>query len=668
MAPSCALRRPVTRSRPSQVLTVLVVLAGLAVLAFPHDVAAQGAGDRTAPDGGAGATSWVPEAQRTPAASSTYAFGQVPLADSLYWAGQKAACGLTTNQLAALMLAPTYPETGASGLAAPSPMTLSRWDTGAGLYAFGSKATAYQKAFWHPGVGAWAFDSAGGWNLNAAQAMSTDTAAQQAATTMASRWCASSGTDAQRRQAAWGPWFGCSNGVCETIYNAIYDPTTLNVYVDPAVGRLGGAEARACSVPSLGTVPCTFVDPGRAEGYKAWTIPAWGPSPVSAPFYDFTASGREYRVWLHDDTGYAVTVNASKLVTANARTSLTWTAGDALCDLTLGRGSCPEARVATTPWGPKTANPFGSLDSASPRAGSIRVSGWAVDPDTNSPVTVHFYVDGQWGGAFSADRDRPDVGAAVPGYGTSHGFAESVTPVGGGSHQICAYAINLGPFGSTNPLLGCATVVTPANPFGNVDSLSVTSSGIAISGWAIDPDSTGPDPVHIYVDGRWGAATSASTSRPDVGASYPGYGNAHGFAITLSISSGTHQICAFGINVGPGTTNPLLACQSITVPPMPFGNIDLAVRSGDQVRIAGWALDPKTPTSITVSVSVNGQTAVATPAGLNRPDVGAAYPGFGANHGWDLTFAVAPGPISICVSGLNSVASAPPGLIGCVTR
>jgi hypothetical protein len=273
-------------------------------------------------------------------AVSAYTFGKEPLDDTLYWAGQKAACGLTTNQLAAIMLAPTYPETGASGAAAPSPMTLSRYDTGAGLYAFGASSTIYQKAFWHPGVGAWAFDSAGGWNLSGADAMSTDTAARQAATTMAARWCSSSGTDAQRRKAVWSIWLGCTSGVCETIYNAIYSETTLNVNIDPTVTRGGGTQVRSCYVPTIGIVPCTFVDPALAQGYRGWTIPNWGPSPVSAPFYDLTANGREYRVWLRDDTGYATTINASKPVTANARTSLTWIAGEALCDVTTNRGKC----------------------------------------------------------------------------------------------------------------------------------------------------------------------------------------------------------------------------------------------------------------------------------------------------------------------------------------
>src|SRR3954454_3705367 len=128
----------------------------------------------------------------TAATTPVYTFGKEPLDDVNYWAAQKAACGLTGAQLATIMLAPTYPETGASGTSAPSPMTLSRYDTQAGLYSFGSTSTAYPRAFWHPGVGAWAFDSAGGWNLTAAQAMSTSTAAQQAAITMSARWCANS--------------------------------------------------------------------------------------------------------------------------------------------------------------------------------------------------------------------------------------------------------------------------------------------------------------------------------------------------------------------------------------------------------------------------------------------------------------------------------------------
>jgi hypothetical protein len=279
-------------------------------------------------------------APATPAgAVSTYTIGQQPLNDVINWAGQQAACGLTTNQLAAMMIAPGYPETGASGLAAPSPMTLSRYDTGSGLYAFGNPSTPYQKAFWHPGVGEWAFDSAGFWNLSGADAINTDTAAHQAATTMAARWCNSSGTDAQRRQSVWSIWYGCTSGVCETIYNAVFDPTALKINVDPSVGRLGGAVAHTCRTPD-GTFSCLYVDPSQAQGYRGWLSPAFGPSPVSAPFYVITVNGREQRWWLRQDTGYDSTIEASKVVTANARTSLTWNKVGDLCDTDTGRGTC----------------------------------------------------------------------------------------------------------------------------------------------------------------------------------------------------------------------------------------------------------------------------------------------------------------------------------------
>jgi hypothetical protein len=278
----------------------------------------------------------------TTAATTVYTFGKEPLDDVNTWAAQKAACGLTGPELAAIMLAPTWPETGATGNSAPSPMTLSRYDTQSGLYAFGDTATAYQRAFWHPGVGAWAFDSAGGWNLAASPAINTATAAQQAATTMSARWCsASSATDAAARRASvWAPWHGCGGGVCEAAYQAIYDPAGPKVQVDPTVSRTGGMVARTCRIPNVGNVSCWFVDPARAQGFSGWNIPSWGRSPVSAPFYVFRLDGREYRVWLRNDSGYDSTITAFKPVTSNARTALSWIKGDGLCDVTTNRGAC----------------------------------------------------------------------------------------------------------------------------------------------------------------------------------------------------------------------------------------------------------------------------------------------------------------------------------------
>ena len=275
-------------------------------------------------------------------AATVWTFGKEPLADVTFWAAQKAACGLSPAELATIMLAPTYPETGASGSSAPSPMTLSRFDTQSALYAFGDSSTTYQRAFWHPGIGIWAFDSAGGWNLTAAQAISTGTSAQQAAITMSARWCAASAISdpAQRRASVWAPWFGCNAGACETFYQAMYDPAGPKVKVDDSVTRDGGMVTRTCRVAGWGDVACAYVDPAKAQGFANWNIPAWGRSPVSAPFYVLSHNGQEYRVWLRADTGYDSGINASKPITSNARTALTWAKGDFLCDLTTNRGAC----------------------------------------------------------------------------------------------------------------------------------------------------------------------------------------------------------------------------------------------------------------------------------------------------------------------------------------
>src|SRR5690349_1568797 len=159
-------RRPVAGSALLVVLALVLAAAGSVVVA--------------------GAT-----APATPAAAATRAFGSEPIDDVLHWANRYATCaGLTGNKLAAMMVVPTLTESGAytTPNQAPSPMTLSRWDTQSALWAFGDKGTPYQKAFWHPGVGMWQFDSAGGWNLTAATAINTWTSAEQAAKVMSSRY------------------------------------------------------------------------------------------------------------------------------------------------------------------------------------------------------------------------------------------------------------------------------------------------------------------------------------------------------------------------------------------------------------------------------------------------------------------------------------------------
>ena len=209
-----------------------------------------------------------------------------------------------------------------------------------------------------------------------------------------------------------------------------------------------------------------------------------------------------------------------------------------------------------------SGNPFGHLEDVSSVPGGFSVRGWDIDPDTAGPVSTHLYVDGKLAAIISATQSRPDVAAHYGAYGPAHGYLATVATTAG-KHTVCAYAINVG-FGSTNPALGCKTVTVMAgNPIGHLD---VVQPNGAMWGWAIDPDTTKPISVDVYVDGKMATRLAASQIRADVAGVYPAYGAAHGFSTVLSLSAGKHTVCAYGLNQASGTTNPQLGCQVVTAP------------------------------------------------------------------------------------------------------
>lgn len=107
--------------------------------------------------------------------------------------------------------------------------------------------------------------------------------------------------------------------------------------------------------------------------------------------------------------------------------------------------------------------PVGAVESVSATAPtSVRVHGWALDPNTTAPIYADVYIDGVGVARLAANQSRTDVGAAYPGEGNLHGFdATMATTVG--SHQVCVYGIDSS--GGPNTGLGCRTVVT-TRPFG----------------------------------------------------------------------------------------------------------------------------------------------------------------------------------------------------------
>src|SRR6478736_6970316 len=307
------------------------------------------------------------------------------------------------------------------------------------------------------------------------------------------------------------------------------------------------------------------------------------------------------------------------------------------------------ARVAQLSDASVAASPRGRVEAYAGSSAGVRVTGWASDPETTAPLTIAVSVDGAVQ-TIVADRNRPDVGR--------HGF-DATVGAAHGSHVVCVTAVNVG--GGRSTVLGCQWVtVTNPIPIGALESVSTTASAITVSGWALDPDTTEPIAVHVYVDGV-GRAVTADLPRPDVGAAF-GKGSAHGFAVTIPATGGSHSVCVYAINT-PAGANATLGCRTVAVGAPPVGSLEAVTATASSVTVSGWALDPDTSDSIQVHVYVDG-TGTAVRADRNRPDV--AGFGRGTAHGYSVTLPAAAGTRTVCAYAMN-VPSGPATALGCRT-
>jgi SpoIID/LytB domain protein len=322
------------------------------------------------------------------------------------------------------------------------------------------------------------------------------------------------------------------------------------------------------------------------------------------------------------------------------------------------------ADVAVPPGGP-----YGSLDSAAGAPGatgsgtSVVARGWAVDPDVpTQSVQVEVQVDGAVTGTVPADQSRGDVGAALPGFGDRHGYTATV-PAAPGAHEVCIRVVNV-PAGPA-PTLGCRTVTVPGgSPRGNLETATAVPGGVQVSGWSVDPDTADPAYVWVEVAGQ-GRHLRAAVPRTDIGAAFPGYGTGHGFSDVIPVGGGTHSVCVTAVNSGAGA-NVSLGCRTVTVPGgSPVGNFESATSRPGQVEIRGWALDPDTAASVYLWVDVNG-VGQHVRASATRTDIGAAFPGYGAAHGFSAVLPAAAGSARVCLTVVNSGAGVNTSL-GCRT-
>lgn len=167
------------------------------------------------------------------------------------------------------------------------------------------------------------------------------------------------------------------------------------------------------------------------------------------------------------------------------------------------------------------------------------------------------------------------------------------------------------------------------SPIGGLEGATGTPTGpgtgtVTATGWALDPDTTGPIAVDIAVDGTVATSVAADLPRADVGAVFKD-GDGHGFSATVAAGAGDHQVCATAHNVGGGSDRPL-GCRTATVALLPP---DQAPAGLTAQPFAGSAVVRWTPLSPVVGVqryvvtcscgvtaSVGGGSAAAALTGL----------------------------------------------------
>jgi hypothetical protein len=215
--------------------------------------------------------------------------------------------------------------------------------------------------------------------------------------------------------------------------------------------------------------------------------------------------------------------------------------------------------------------------------GGLYARGYAIDPDTDLPVSVTFSADGWPIGTAAADTFYASntLRLVYPTHTDFHGF-EATVPVSAPSSQICAEPHDLESDGLPGTLLGtssCTVFQVSVNPFGGLESSNVPGMR-RVFGFAIDPDTAAP--IDVKVKRLVIGATAyteygtfrAELERQDVGAANPGYGNLHGFDIPLP--DDTADACVEAVNVASGA-NVNLGCRFVGDPIKTGGvGVDLA--------------------------------------------------------------------------------------------
>ena len=209
--------------------------------------------------------------------------------------------------------------------------------------------------------------------------------------------------------------------------------------------------------------------------------------------------------------------------------------------------------------------PFGGLEVVAGSFETIRIAGWAADPQTAAPIDVQVRRNGSVVATVKAAGGRPDVAQKRPAYGAAHGFDFEV-PAVAGANDICVRFIGVGGGGDKDK--GCRRITHAVDPVGGF-AATVNGLGVTVDGWALDPNTPAAVNVRASIDGSaqpTPGSFSASGHQPGGNPSYPAHGDKHGFSQLLVLPAGEHDLCLTVVNVGLGQDRSL-GCTTVRVDP-----------------------------------------------------------------------------------------------------
>lgn len=150
----------------------------------------------------------------------------------------------------------------------------------------------------------------------------------------------------------------------------------------------------------------------------------------------------------------------------------------------------------------------------------------------------------------------------------------------------------------------------PANPVGGLAAGSSlgTWGYYSLIGWAVDYDTAAPLQVSLVLDGVVSSTVTASTAYSGTNASFPGYGDNHGFSFYTNKSTvkGTHTVCVRATNVGGGTNTDVF-CTSYVVPGPPAAATALSLWNTGTSIVIGFTDNADDETGYVLQRSTDAQ-------------------------------------------------------------